>query len=268
MSFLRFLMLLSLVVWIGGLIFFAFVMAPSLFDPRVLPTHQLAGNVVSRTLGILHWMAIVCGVVFAGTSMIDSRIVNGAAHPFAASNLIVYLMIVLTLVGMFGIASRMQSLKDQMGMIDAVPQDDARRMEFNRLHVWSTRVEGTVLILRTGAAVPHGATIIVKRLRVARCARFKFASFFRHLIASSISKGAERNHENRNHRLAAGRQDFSLRHADQAADHSHRTVARRTWALPRSPTTVWTAWRPSTTPRSWCTPAWNTPTSPRSARKP
>ena len=53
---------------------------------------------VSRTLGILHWMAIVCGVVFAGTSMIDSRIVNGAAHPFAASNLFV-LMIVLTLVG-------------------------------------------------------------------------------------------------------------------------------------------------------------------------
>lgn len=147
MSFLRFLMLLSLVVWIGGLIFFAFVMAPSLFDPKVLPTHQLAGNVVSRTLGILHWMAIVCGVVFAGASMIDSRIVNGAAHPFAASNLIVYLMIALTLVGMFGIASHMQTLKDQMGMIDNVPQDDARRMEFNRLHVWSTRVEGTVLIL-------------------------------------------------------------------------------------------------------------------------
>ena len=47
---------------------------------------------------------------------------------------------------MFGSASRMQSLKDQMGMIDAVPQDDARRREFNRLHVWSTRVEGTVPI--------------------------------------------------------------------------------------------------------------------------
>ena len=43
MSFLRFLMLLSLVVWIGGLIFFAFVLAPTAF--QVLPSTHIAGNV-------------------------------------------------------------------------------------------------------------------------------------------------------------------------------------------------------------------------------
>ena len=104
MSFLRYLMLLSLVIWIGGLIFFAFVLAPTVF--AVLPTRQLAGNVVNRSLGIMHWMAISCGVVFAVTSMIDSRIVNGVAAPFAARNLLIY-----------------------------------------RLHVWSTRIEGSVLAL-------------------------------------------------------------------------------------------------------------------------
>jgi hypothetical protein len=56
-------------------------------------------------------------------------------------------MIILTLVGMFGIASRMLVLRQQMGVIDDVPQDDARRVEFNRLHVWSTRIEGSVLVL-------------------------------------------------------------------------------------------------------------------------
>jgi uncharacterized membrane protein len=140
-------MLLSLVIWIGGLIFFAFVMAPAVFNPSILPTRQLAGNVVSRTLGILHWMAIGCGVVFAITSMIDSRVVNGVAEPFALRHLLVYLMIILTLVSMFGIATRMQALKQQMVMIDEVPHDDARRVEFNRLHVWSTRIEGSVLLL-------------------------------------------------------------------------------------------------------------------------
>src|SRR5271157_6219586 len=118
MSFIRFLMLLSLVIWIGGLIFFAFVMAPALFSPEILPTRQLAGNVVSRTLGALHWMGICCGVVFAITSMIDSRVVNGVAEPFAARNLLVYLMIILTLVGMFVIASRMLVLREQMNPID------------------------------------------------------------------------------------------------------------------------------------------------------
>ena len=147
MSFIRYLMLLSLVIWIGGLIFFAFVMAPALFNPAILPTRQLAGNVVSRTLGVLHWMGICCGVVFAITSMIDARAVNGVAEPFAARNLLIYAMIILTLVSIFGVAARMEDLKRQMVVIDNVPPDDARRVEFNRLHVWSTRIEGTVLVL-------------------------------------------------------------------------------------------------------------------------
>jgi uncharacterized membrane protein len=145
MSFVRYLMLLSLVIWIGGLIFFAFVLAPTVF--AVLPTRQLAGNVVNRSLGIMHWMAITCGVVFAVTSMINSRIVNGVVDPLAARNLLIYAMIILTVVGMFGIASRMLVLRQQMGIIDDVPHDDARRVEFNRLHVWSTRIEGSVLVL-------------------------------------------------------------------------------------------------------------------------
>jgi uncharacterized membrane protein len=145
MSLLRYLMLLSLVIWIGGLIFFAFVLAPTVF--AVLPTRQLAGNVVSRSLGTLHWMAIACGVTFAVTSMIDSRLVNGVAAPFAGRHLLIYAMLILTLVGMFGIASRMLVLRQEMGVVDEVPHDDARRVEFNRLHEWSTRIEGSVLVL-------------------------------------------------------------------------------------------------------------------------
>ena len=68
MSFLRFLMLLSLVAWIGGLIFFAFVLAPTAF--QVLPNTHLAGNVVGRALGKLHWIAIVSGVVFLASSLL------------------------------------------------------------------------------------------------------------------------------------------------------------------------------------------------------
>jgi uncharacterized membrane protein len=147
MSLVRFLMLLSLVVWVGGLIFFAFVLAPTVFHPGILPSRQLAGNVVNRSLGIMHWMGLACGVVFAVTSMVDARIVDGTTQPFAVRNLLIYAMIALTLVGMFGIASRMAVLRNEMGFIDALPHDDARRVEFNRLHVWSTRVEGAVMLL-------------------------------------------------------------------------------------------------------------------------
>ena len=80
MSFLRFLMLLSLIVWLGGLIFFP-VVAQTAFS--VLPTRHLAGSVVSRSLGALHWMGLVSGVVFLISSMIHARLATGSAHPLA-----------------------------------------------------------------------------------------------------------------------------------------------------------------------------------------
>ena len=147
MSLIRYFMLLSLVIWIGGIVFFAFVLAPTVFHPGILPTRQLAGNVVNRSLAILHGMGIACGIVFAVTSMIHARITVGAAQPFAARHLLIYAMIVLTLISMFTVGSRMQVLRQEMAVIDNVPHDDPRRVEFNRLHVWSTRMEGTVLVL-------------------------------------------------------------------------------------------------------------------------
>jgi hypothetical protein len=138
-------MLLSLVVWLGGLIFFAFVVAPTVF--KVLPTHELAGSVVTRSLGALHWMGIVSGVVFLTTSMIYKRVTVGAAHPLAARHLLVYAMLALTCISQFVIMAKMSALRSAMGEIDKVPVTDPMRVAFNHLHVWSTRVEGTVFFL-------------------------------------------------------------------------------------------------------------------------
>jgi hypothetical protein len=147
MSFVRFLMLLSLVVWVGGILFFAFVVAPTVFHPGILPSRQLAGAVVSRSLGILHWMGITSGLVFLFTSMVQSRVTTGVAAPLAARNLLVYAMIGLTLISIFAISAPMLALRNDMVFIDDVPHEDARRIEFNRLHVWSIRIESAVLIL-------------------------------------------------------------------------------------------------------------------------
>jgi len=145
MSVLRFFMLLALVVWIGGIIFFAAVLAPTLF--KVLPTHQLAGAVVSRSLGVLHWMGIACGVVFLITSMISSYSARGAAHPFAPRHLLVYMMLALTVISQLVVSAKLLAMRTAMGEIDLVPVTDARRIAFNQLHAWSTRLETGVLIL-------------------------------------------------------------------------------------------------------------------------
>ena len=140
MTFVRFLMLLSLVVWVGGIIFFAFVVAPALFS--ILPTRQLAGSVVTRCLGALHWIGIGCGVTFLVCSSIQwpGRIVSVRNGAMAG-------MIALTLVSQIVVGGKMQRLREDMGEIDKVAVSDARRVEFNALHQWSTRLEVVVLVL-------------------------------------------------------------------------------------------------------------------------
>ncbi|HUK26704.1 MAG TPA: DUF4149 domain-containing protein [Terriglobales bacterium] len=150
MSLLRFLMLLSLIVWVGALIFFP-VVAQTAFS--VLPSTHLAGLVVARSLKILHWMGIVSGLAFLVSSMLFNRLTSGAAHVFAARHLLICLMLALTLVSQFGIIPRMDALRLSLGGdIASVPVTNPARAQFDALHLWSTRVEGGVLLLGLVAA--------------------------------------------------------------------------------------------------------------------
>lgn len=143
-------MLLALVLWLGGLMFFAFVVAPTVFHPGILPTRDLAGNVVNRSLGILHLTGLVCGVVFVIASMILSKLTAGSAQPFAPAHVLIYIMLILTLVAQFGVAPKMAALRANMGVIDNISPTDARRVAFDNLHHWSTRLGGGILILGLG----------------------------------------------------------------------------------------------------------------------
>ena len=145
MSFLRYLMLLSIVFWIGGLIFFAFVLAPTAF--QVLPSTHLAGNVVGRSLAKLHWIAIVSGVVFLLSSMLYSHLSIGTARIFAVRHLLILVMLLLTCLSQFWIIPKMDALRASVGDFATVPLVNPARIQFDALHVWSTRVEGAVLLL-------------------------------------------------------------------------------------------------------------------------
>lgn len=132
-------MLLSLVVWIGGIIFFAFVVAPALFT--IVPSQHVAGLVVARSLVSLHWIGIVAAVVFLLGAMISSR--------GAAKILLVGIMLALTLILQFGIVRRMEQLRASVPNADVsvLTANDPTRAQFDRLHAYSTKLEGSVLVL-------------------------------------------------------------------------------------------------------------------------
>ena len=138
-------MLLSLIVWLGGLIFFP-VVAQTAF--AVLPSRHLAGLVVGRSLGVLHWMGIISGFVFLGSSILYNRLSTGTTHVFAGRHVLICLMLALTLISQFNIIPRMDTLRAALpGEIDSVSADNPARMQFDALHVWSTRLEGGALLL-------------------------------------------------------------------------------------------------------------------------
>jgi uncharacterized membrane protein len=148
MSFLRYLMFLSLMVWIGGLIFFAFVLAPTVFNiPEVLPNTHLAGNVVGRALGKLHWIGIISGLVFLVSSLVYSYIGAGAVEALTARNVLICLMLTITLISQFGIVPRMDGLRASLGETSSAAGDNLARIQFDALHAWSTRLESAVLLL-------------------------------------------------------------------------------------------------------------------------
>jgi len=143
-------MLLALIVWIGGVIFFAFVLAPTVFS--VLPTTKLAGDVVSATLTKLHWLGLISGVVFLISSLLYNWQEYAQLRAFGAAHVLVVLMLILTTYSQFNITPRMRELRAEIQSVDNLPGDGSR-VEFDRLHAWSTRLEGAVLILGLGVVI-------------------------------------------------------------------------------------------------------------------
>ena len=151
MAFLRFLMLLALIVWIGGIIFFAFVLAPTLFG--VLPTTKLAGDVVNATLTKLHWMGLIFGVVFLVCSFVYNWQKYVQLKPFALSHVFIVLMLALTAWSQFVITPRMRDIRVRMEHVNIPTWDDTPYAEFHAWHKVSTLTEGGVLFLGLGVVI-------------------------------------------------------------------------------------------------------------------
>jgi hypothetical protein len=135
----RFMLMFSLGVWIGSIIFFSFIVAPMLF--AMLPRPETAGEIVRMALTDLHLLGIACGALF----LIASFVIK--LRRATAMRLLVGLMLVLTVISLFGIMPKMERIRDAVGgSIEALPPKDAGRAAFDRLHEFSVAVEGVVLL--------------------------------------------------------------------------------------------------------------------------
>ena len=144
MNLLRFLMFLSLGVWIGCLIFLPIVAQISF---SLLPSPQLAGIVVRNSLIALHWIGLSGGGLFLLCSLIVNQITQGKLAFVRPSHILVIVMLALTAFSQFSVIPHMDALRAAAGEIRTLPADSPIRKQFDELHSTSTHVEGAVLLL-------------------------------------------------------------------------------------------------------------------------
>lgn len=142
MDLLRFLLLLSLVVWLGGISFFSVVEAPTVL--HLVRDRQLGGAIIGASLTQLHYIGITCGVIFLILSLRLNYIEIGAAKFFQLSNLLILGMLALTLISQFVLLPAVAAMR----FSELTPANVA---QFQRLHTGAVLLEAGTLLLGLGA---------------------------------------------------------------------------------------------------------------------
>lgn len=139
---LRSLILLLLVLWVGGSMFFPIV-AASAFS--VLPIPQ-AGKVVGKCLPILQIEGLVGGTLLFFLLLFAQRM-RAFSRNLILPMLLVLAMLGLTAFSQFSIIPRMQNVRiNAGGNIAAVAKTNPYRVEFDRLHHEDVNVFSAALI--------------------------------------------------------------------------------------------------------------------------
>lgn len=155
MLVIRYLALTVLVIWLGGMIVLGLLVAPSTFavlqasaaDPG--SGRMLAGAVFGEILRRFHLLAYGCGAILL-TCLFMMKFIGPPPQAFVTRAAIVAVMLALAAYSGVPVSREIATLQSQVsGPISALPETDARRASFNRLHSLST----TLMMINMGLGV-------------------------------------------------------------------------------------------------------------------
>lgn len=145
-------MLLALIVWIGGIVFFSAVQAPE--TAHVLgATNPVFGEIISRSLSILHYFGFGCGILYLLASTTEKQLDRVFERSRATARVLVLLMLVVTAFSQFFVSRRMHAIHVANPQYEQLAGNDAVRVQFERLHQYSVGAEGVVLLLGLGVVI-------------------------------------------------------------------------------------------------------------------
>jgi Domain of unknown function (DUF4149) len=133
---------LLLGIWLGSMTFFSFGVAPSAF--AVLPTREMAGVIVTSTIGKVEVIGLITGPILILTSALKA---SGSSAAKILRIVLIGLMVICAALSRFWISPSMVSLRAAMGgHIDDVSPTDPMRVHFNDLHQYSVALMGIAIV--------------------------------------------------------------------------------------------------------------------------
>jgi len=140
---LAFVEVLLLAAWVGSMIFFSIAVAPSAF--AVLPTREMAGVMVTSTIGKVEVIGLIIGPFLILVNAVKSSRSSAAK---ILRIVLIGLMVMCAALSRFWISPSMVSLRAAMGgHIDEVSPADPMRLQFNALHQYSVALMGIAIVI-------------------------------------------------------------------------------------------------------------------------
>jgi uncharacterized membrane protein len=141
---LRYVSVLALAVWLGGMAVLGAIVAPATFQvlQASAPSigRALAGGLFGEILARFHYLAYACG-----GAMLISMAVMGLLGPrpraFAARLAIIFAMLLIALYSGFIVLREVNAIQLEVGRLPSLlDAGDPRRIRFDQLHQLSTRL--------------------------------------------------------------------------------------------------------------------------------
>jgi len=134
-------------LWLGAALFFSAVVAPSAFGVlrsfNVSNASQIAGDIVTRNLGLINISGLVVGLFLLLTLFIGRHGRAALITEFICASLI----IACTSVNRWLLAPRLRDLRVAIALpFEQVPANDGRRMAFDSLHGYSVNALALAMI--------------------------------------------------------------------------------------------------------------------------
>jgi len=139
MILIHFIHLLSLVMWLGSIIFFSFFAAPPIF--RLLDRQQ-AGEVVGAIFPKYYGIGYICSVLAAATLMMSPRGMEGPP--------LIFLTVMAACTFYAGLVINPQARVLKQKMQEQPENREALEPQFRSLHGWSVGLNATVLVFGLG----------------------------------------------------------------------------------------------------------------------